>query len=106
MHAMIAGLSADCAILDFDAGKIESALFLMRRALIEADDLDPRAGLKESYVKRVHLAAILYMRGAAKDLPAARQVVVVRMCSDPAPQEWFRTQPQPQPTFVWYQLAD
>ena len=106
MHAMIAGLSADCAILDFDAGKIESALFLMRRALIEADDLDPRAGLKESYVKRVHLAAILYMRGAAKDFPAARQVVVVGMCSDPAPQEWFRTQPQPQPTFVWYQLAE
>ena len=102
MQAMTAGLSADCAILDFDAGRIESALNLMRRALLEADDLDPRAGLKESFVKRVHLAAILYMRGAAVDFPAARQVRVIGMCSDPDPQEWFRTQPQPQPTFVWY----
>ncbi len=78
----------------------------MRRALLEADDLDPRAGLKESFVKRIHMAAILYMRGAAVDFPAARQVRVIGMCSDPDPQEWFRTQPQPQPTLVWYQLAE
>jgi hypothetical protein len=28
------------------------------------------------------------------------------MCSDPDPQEWFRTQRQAQPLFVWYQLAE
>lgn len=106
MTPMTAGLSADCAILDFDAGKTESALNLMRRALLEADDLDPRAGVRESFVKRVHIAAILYMRGAAVDFPAARQVKVIGMCSEPDPQEWFRTQPQPQPTLVWYQLAE
>lgn len=106
MTPMTAGLSADCAILDFDAGKTESALNLMRRALLEADDLDPSAGLKERFVKRIHLAAVLYMRGAAPDFPAARQARVIGMCSDPEPQEWFRTQPQPQPVFVWYQLAE
>jgi hypothetical protein len=106
MTPMTAGLSADCAILDFDADKTESALNLMRRALLEADDLDPRAGVKESFVKRVPTAAILYMRGAAVDFPAARQVRVIGMCSEPDPLEWFRTQPQPQPTFVWYQLAE
>jgi tetratricopeptide (TPR) repeat protein len=106
MKPMTAGLLADCAILDFDAGKNESALELMRRALLEADDLDPRAGLKEAFVKRVHIAAILYMRGAAPDFPVARQTRVHGMCSDPEPQEWFRTQPQAQPTFVWYELAE
>ena len=35
MRPMTAGLLADCAILDFDAGRIESALDLMRRALLE-----------------------------------------------------------------------
>ena len=91
MKPMTAGLSADCAILDFDAGKNESALDLMRRALLEADDLDPRAGLKEAFIKRVHIAAILYMRGAVPDFPAARQARIYGMCSDPEPQEWFRT---------------
>jgi tetratricopeptide (TPR) repeat protein len=106
MKPMTAGLSADCAILDFDAGKHESALSLMRRALLEADDLDPRAGLKQAFVKRVHIAAVLYMRGGVPDFPAARQARVYGMCSDPEPQEWFRDQPQAQPAFVWYQLAE
>ena len=106
MKPMTAGLSADCAILAFDAGNNDEALDLMRRALLEADDLDPSAGLKQAFVKRVHLAAILYMRGAAPDFPAARQARVYGMCSDPEPQEWFRTQRQAQPLFVWYQLAE
>jgi hypothetical protein len=77
----------------------------MRRALLEADDLDPHAGLRESFVKRIHLAAIIYMRGAALEFPAAQQARVYGMCSEPEPQEWFRTQPQAQPAFVWYQLV-
>jgi hypothetical protein len=106
MKPMTAGLSADCAILDFDAGKTESALNLMRRALLEADGLDPRAGLRESFIKRVLLAAVIYMRGAAPDFPAARQAMIYGMCSEPEPQEWFRDQPQAQPLLVWYQLAE
>jgi hypothetical protein len=106
MKPMTAGLSADCAILDFDLGNKQSALDLMRRALLEADDLDPRAGLRHAFVKRVHIAAILYMRGAAADFPAARQVMVYGMCSEPEPQSWFQDQPQPQPAFVWYLLAE
>ncbi len=106
MRPMTAGLLADCAILDFDAGRIESALDLMRRALLEADDFDPGAGLKESFIRRVHIAAILYMRGAAVDFPADRQAMVVGMCSNPDPDESFRTLRQPQSVFVWYQLAE
>jgi tetratricopeptide (TPR) repeat protein len=106
MKPMTAGLSADCAVLDFDAGRNESALNLIRRALLEADDLDPLAGLKQAFVKRVHIAAILYMRGAAADFPSARQSIVYGMCSEPEPQEWFREQPQAQSAFVWYQLAE
>lgn len=106
MTPMTAGLSADCAILAFDVGNNDEALDLMRRALLEADDLDPSAGLKQAFVKRVHLAAILYMRGGAPDFPAARQARVYGMCSAPEPQEWFRTQRQTQPLFVWYQLAE
>jgi hypothetical protein len=106
MKPMTAGLSADCAILDFDAGKTESALDLMLRALLEADDLDPRAGVKEAFVKRILLAAIIYMRRATPDFPAARQARVYGMCSEPEPQEWFRNQPQAQPLLVWYQLAE
>ncbi len=106
MRAMTAGLSADCAVLDFEAGKCESALSLMLRALLEADGLDPKAGLQQAFVKRVHIGAILYMRGAAADFPAARQAMVYGMCSEPEPSEWFRDQPQAQPNFVWYQLAE
>lgn len=78
----------------------------MPRALLEADDLDPRAGVKQAFVKRVHIAAVLYMRGGAPDFPSARQAMVYGMCSDPEPQEWFRNQPQAQSTLVWYQLAE
>ncbi len=106
MMPMTAGLSADCAILAFDTGNPDEALNLMRRALLEADNLDPSAGLKQAYVKRIHVAAILYMRGGAADFPAARQARVYGMCSDPAPQEWFRSQRQAQPLMVWYQLAE
>jgi hypothetical protein len=52
--AMTAGLSADCAILDFQSGKIESALTLMLRALTEAEPVDPNAGLKELYHPHPH----------------------------------------------------
>jgi tetratricopeptide (TPR) repeat protein len=106
MKPMTAGLSADCAILDFVAGNYESALSLMRRALLETDDLDPRAGVKQAFVKRVHIAAVLYMRGGAPDFPAARQARIYGMCSEPEPLEWFRNQPQAQPALVWYQLAE
>jgi len=106
MKPMTAGLSADCAILAFDDGDEEAAVALMHRALLEADGLDPKKGLKEAYIKRVHMAAILYMRGAAKDFPAARQARVYGMCSEPEPNEWFRNQRQPQASFVWYQLAE
>src|SRR5207248_1329998 len=106
MTPMTAGLSADCAILAFDAGNNDEALDLMRRALLEADDLDPSTGLKQAFVKRIHLAAVLYMRGGAADFPAARQARVYGMCSDPDPQEWFRSQRQAQPLLVWYQLAE
>jgi hypothetical protein len=106
MKPITAGLSADCAILAFDAGSDDEAIDLMRRALLEADDLDPSAGLRQAYVKRIHLAAILYMRGAAPDFPAARQARVYGMCSDPEPQEWVRTQRQAQPLLVWYQLTE
>jgi tetratricopeptide (TPR) repeat protein len=106
MTPMAAGLLADCAILDYDAGKKESALDCMRRALLEADELDPGSGLKEAFVKRIHIAAILYMRGRAADSPFRRQAMFYGVCSNPEPQEWFREQPQAQPTFVWYQLAE
>jgi hypothetical protein len=46
------------------------------------------------------------MRGRAPDFPATRQARVYGMCSDPEPQEWFRTQRQAQPLLVWYQLAE
>ncbi len=106
MKPMTAGLSADCAILEFDIGNKDNALDLMRRALLEADDLDPSAGLNQAFVKRIHIAAILYMRGAASDFPTFRQARIYGMCSDPAPQEWFREQRQSQPALVWYELAE
>ena len=90
----------------FDVGKKEEALALMGRALTEADGLDPKAGLKEAYLKSVQIAAILYMRGAAADFPVARQARVYGMCSDPDPNEWFRNRPQAQRNFAWYELAE
>ena len=49
MRPMTAGLSADCAILDFKLGRTDRALVLMIRALTESESIDPNAGLKEHY---------------------------------------------------------
>jgi tetratricopeptide (TPR) repeat protein len=106
MKIMTAGLSADCAIVAFDVGEKNQAVTLMRRALTEGDGLDPKAGLKEAYLKSVQIAAVLYMRGAAADFPVARQARVYGMCSDPDPNEWFRNRPQAQRNFAWYELAE
>jgi hypothetical protein len=106
MRPMTAGLSADCAILDFQAGKIGSALSLMLRALTEAESIDPKVGLKEHYCVLILMAAILWMRGGAADWPAERQAMVIGMCSDPAPLPEIKDRPLPQRLLPWYQLAE
>jgi len=106
LKPMTAGLSADCAIVAFDVGEKTAALEFMHRALIEAEDINPKIGLKYAYVRRVHMAAILYMRGAAPDFPVARQARVYGMCSEPEPDKWFGEQPQIPVNFAWYELAE
>jgi hypothetical protein len=106
MGPMVAGLSADCAVLAFQAGKTDDALALMLRALTEADAFSGEKSLRERYVKLIHIGAILWMRGQAADWPVERQALVYGMCSDPNPQDLFKSRPLPQPQFVWYQLAE
>jgi hypothetical protein len=106
LKPMVAGLSADRAIVAFDRGDKMRALDLMCRALTEAEDINPKIGLKYAYTKRGHMAAIFYMHGAAPDFPVARQARVYVMCSEPEPDKWFGEQPQFPPNFAWYQLAE
>jgi hypothetical protein len=106
MRPMTAGLSADCAILDFQSGNIESALALMLRALMEAEPIDPNAGLRERYISLILITAILWMRGAAADWPVERQAVLIGMCSNPDPSPEFKDRPLPQRLFSWYELAE
>jgi hypothetical protein len=106
MRPMTAGLSADCAILDFQSGKTESALALMLRALTEAESIDPNAGLKEHYTILILMAAILWMRGGAADWPVERQTMVVGMCSNPDPPPELKDRPLPQSLLPWYELAE
>ena len=91
MRPMTAGLSADCAILDFQSGKTESALTLMLRALTEAEPINPNAGLKEHYITLILVTAILWMRGGAADWSVERQAMVIGMCSNPDPCPSLRT---------------
>ncbi len=105
MLPMTAGLSADCAMLDFEEGKTESALTLMRRALEESGPIDPSAGAKQHYCVLILMTAILYMRGAASYWPVERQVVVFGMCSDPNPNPEFQKRPLPPRLLPWYELA-
>ena len=106
MRPMMAGLSADCAILDFQAGKIGSALALMLRALTEAEPIDPKAGLKEHYCVLILMTAILWMRGGARDWPVERQAMVIGMCSNPDPLPELKDRPLPQRLLPWYELAE
>lgn len=106
MLPMKAGLSADCAILDFQAGKTDSALTLMLRALTEAEPIDPAKGLKEHYCVLILVTAILWMRGGAADWPVERQTMVIGMCSNPDPLAEIRDRPLPQRLLAWYELAE
>jgi hypothetical protein len=106
MLPMKAGLSADCAILDFQAGRIKSALMLMLRALNEAEAFDPKAGLKAHYCILILMAAILWMRGAGADWPVERQAMMIGMCSNPDPPPEIRQRPLPQTLLPWYELAE
>jgi hypothetical protein len=105
MRPMMAGLSADCAILDFQFGKMDSALALMMRALTEAEPIDPKAGLKEHYCVLILMAAILWMRGGGADWPIERQAMVIGMCSNPDPLPEMADRPLPQRLLPWYQLG-
>lgn len=106
MRVMKAGLSADCAVLEFEAGHIERALQLMLRALTEADAVDFTAGLREHYCAFILLAAILWMRGTEEDWPDDRQTMVIGMCSDPNPKPEILERKVPQRLLAWYQLAE
>jgi len=106
LKPMAAGLSADCAIVAFDVGDKVGALEFMRRSLIEAEGIDPKIGLKYAYIRRVQVAAIIYMRGVAPDFPVARQARVYGMCSEPEPDKWFGQQPQVPTNLAWYELAE
>jgi len=106
MRPMTAGLSADCAILDFQAGRIDSALVLMMRALTEAEPVDPKAGLKEHYCALILTGAILWMRGGAAHWPVERQAMVIGMCSNPDPLPEIRDRPLPQHLLPWYELCE
>ena len=106
MRPMTAGLSADCAILDFQSGKIDSALALMLRALTEAEPIDPKSGLKEHYCVLILTAAILWMRGGAADWPVERQAMIIGMCSNPDPLPEIKDRPLPPHLLPWYELAE
>lgn len=106
MWPMTAGLSADCAILDFQAGKIDSALALMMRALIESEPIDPEKGLKEHYCVLILMTAIMWMRGSAADWPVERQAMVIGMCSNPDPLPEIKDRPLPQRLLHWYELSE
>jgi hypothetical protein len=101
-----AGLSGDCAILDYKAGKSDEAIALMVRALKEAEHIDPTAGLKEHYCKLILVAALLWMRGARADWPMERQAMVIGMCSNPDPPPEVQQRPLSQPQLAWYELAE
>jgi hypothetical protein len=106
MKVMKAGLSADCAVLEFEAGHIERALRLMLRSLTEAEAVDFTEGLREHYLAFILLAAVFWMRGADEEWPAQRQTMVIGMCSDPNPKPEIQERKLPQRLLAWYQLAE
>jgi hypothetical protein len=103
---MQAGLSADCAILDFQTNQIGRALALMLRALNEAESIDPDIGLREHYCVLILMTAVLWMRGGAADWPIERQAMVIGMCSNPNPLPEMKDRGLPQLLLPWYELAE
>ena len=104
MRVMKAGLSADCAVVEFQAGHIQHAIQLMLRALTEAEAFDVTAGPQETYCSFSLLRAVLWMHGAQHDGLDERPTMVVGMCSDPSPKP---TQGEPPHRLLaWYELAE
>ena len=107
IRPMAIGLEGDQAIVQFRLGNKREALNLMRQAIIDAEQLDPKAGKKEKYCIHILVHAILWMQEQVKNnsLSETDSQIITGCCSNPEPSERIMEMMTPPILFHWYQLA-
>jgi tetratricopeptide (TPR) repeat protein len=104
---MAIGLKGDWAVAEFELGNRNEALNLMYQALIDAEQIDPDAGKKEKYCRRVLGAVIVWMQKQVCDeaVPVPGVAIFPGCCSYPNPPEEFLKLESGPFLFCWYHLA-
>ena len=107
MRPMAIGLKGDQALAQFQLENKSETLNLMRKAIIDAEQLNPEKGKKEKYCIHSLGHAILWMQKQVKaDLLSEIDAQIVQgFCSNPNPSEKVMEMAS-QPFLVyWYSLA-
>lgn len=107
IRPMAIGLVGDQAIVQFRLGNKREALNLMRQAIIDAEQLDPKTGKNEKYCIHILVHAILWMQEQVKNnsLSETDSPIITGCCSNPEPSERIMEMMTPPILFHWYQLA-
>jgi tetratricopeptide (TPR) repeat protein len=107
MRPMAIGLKGDQAIAQFKLGNKSETLNLMRSAITDAEQLNPKAGKKEKYCILILGHAILWMQKQVeyKLMDKIDVQIVPGCCSKPEPSEEIMERPSLPSLFLWYQLT-
>lgn len=101
-----ASLLADCAVSEFLAGNMKSALEHLVQALKQSDSVSPDAGLQSKYCLSMIPHTITWIRQQISASPRTKFEMKPGLCSNPSPDEYFNERPIPPKHVVWYQLAE
>jgi len=107
MQRMAIGLRADCALVKFQSGDTGDAIQLIRQAIVDAEQLDPKADTKACFCRLMLPQVILWMESQVKKTTPARCDFqrVVGCCSNPDPPDRVMDMPCPPLLASWYHLA-
>jgi len=107
MQRMAIGLKADCALVKFQSGDGGDAIELIRQAIMDAEQLDPKADTKAGFCRLVLPQLILWMQAQVKKIGPTQCdfPMVVGCCSNPDPPDRVIDMPCPPLLASWYELA-
>lgn len=108
MLPMAAGLKADCAVVEFQAGHHESALRFAIDAFRHGDLIDPEAGPKERFCALMLGHMVLWMRSQLRNSDWYEQDTAMSFgaCSNSEPPAEIMERKVPPRLLRWYLLAE
>jgi tetratricopeptide (TPR) repeat protein len=110
MRRMSVGLKADRALVKFQSGGRADAIRLVREAIIDAEQLDPKADTKAGFCGLTLPLVIVWMQAQVEKTPPTGYAqydfpLLVGSCSNPDPPDTIMGTPYPPLLASWYQLT-